>query len=337
MAERFIFTPTLGLCILVGAMGNSLLTKKNKKHELSLTLTSVTKNVLLVPSLIVLILFAGRTYSRNLNWKNNLTLLQHDVKISPESARIRYALGSTLLVEEALLAPEGSIERNNLLDKAIIELTKGVSILPNYNDAWYNLGVAYKDKRDAKNAIACFEKARSYKAFTEASRFSSAGVAYGIDGQYEKALADLSTAVKLEPNEPDNWNNYGLYLSEAGKFEEALIALDKSISLKPNFQKAIYNKGNAWAKVGKYQEALKEYRLALSIDAAYTDALNNSGNCYVMLHEFDSALIYFQRSVDVDPNNVKAVMNLAVTLQNTGDTAKANIYFQKARSLGANL
>lgn len=337
MAERFIFTPTLGLCVLVGAMANTILTKKNKKKEHELTIPSITKNILFVPSLIVLVLFAGRTYSRNLNWKNNLTLLQHDVKISPESARIRYALGSTLLVEEALLAPEGSTERNNLLDKAIVELTKGVSILPNYNDAWYNLGVAYKDKRDAKNAIASFEKARSYKAFTEASRFSSAGVAYGIDGQYEKALADLSTAVKLEPNEPDNWNNYGLYLSEAGKFEEALIALDKSISLKPNFQKAIYNKGNAWAKVGKYQEALKEYRLALNINAAYTDALNNSGNCYVMLQKFDSALIYFQRSVDVDPNNVKAVMNLAVTLQNTGDTSKANIYFQKARSLGATL
>lgn len=337
MAERFIYTPTLGLCILVGVMSNSILTKKSKKQEAALTSSSIFKNILFIPCLIILVLFAGRTYSRNQDWKSNYNLLTHDVKISPNSARIRYALGSTLLVEKALVAPEGSTERNNLIDQAIVELARGVSILPNYNDAWYNLGVAYKEKKDAKNAIACFEKARSYKAFTEASRFSSAGVAYGIDGQYEKALADLSTAVKLEPNEPDNWNNYGLYLSEAGKFEEALQALDKSISLKPNFQKAIYNKGNAYAKVGRYQEALTEYQLALSINSSYTDALNNSGNCYVMLQKFDSALVYFQRSVDVDPNNAKAVMNLAVTLQNTGDTAKANIYFQKARSLGVAL
>ena len=337
MAERFIYTPSLGLCILIGVMANTILMKKTKKPETTLTTSTLTKNALFIPSLVVLLLFAGRTYSRNQNWKSNYTLLTHDVEISPNSARIRYALGSTLLVEKALVSPEGSTERTNFLDRAIVELTKGVTILPNYNDAWYNLGVAYKEKKEAKNAIACFEKARSYKAFTEASRFSSAGVAYGLDGQYEKALADLSTAVKLEPNEPDNWNNYGLYLSEAGKFEEALQALDKSIILKPNFEKAIYNKGNAYAKAGRYQDALKEYQLALSINSAYTDALNNSGNCYVMLNSFDSALIYFQRSVDVDPNNAKAVMNLAVTLQNTGDTAKANIYFQKARSLGVNL
>lgn len=337
MAERFIYTPTLGLCILIGVMCNSILTKKSKKQEAALTSSSIFKNILFVPCLIVLVLFAGRTYSRNQDWKSNYHLLTHDVKISPNSARIRYALGSTLLVEKALVAPEGSTERNVLIDQAIVELTKGVSILPNYNDAWYNLGIAYKEKKDAKNAIACFEKARSYKAFTEASRFSSAGVAYGIDGQYEKALSDLSTAVKLEPNDPDNWNNYGLYLSEAGKFEEALQALDKSISLKPNFEKAIYNKGNAYAKAGRYQEALSQYQLALSMNSSYTDALNNSGNCYVMLQKFDSALVYFQRSVDVDPNNAKAVMNLAVTLQNTGDTAKATIYFQKARSLGVAL
>lgn len=337
MAERFIFTPTLGLCLLVGYGANHFLTAKKSTQEVTLTLKTITKNSLFIPFLIVLVLYTGRTLSRNNDWKNNLTLLQHDVKLAPESARIRYALGSTLLVEEAMQAEEGSVQRNNLLDRAISELTKGVSILPNYNDAWYNLGVAYKEKKDAKNAIISFERARSYKAFTEASRFSSAGVAYGIDGQYEKALADLSEAVKLDPTDPDNWNNYGLYLSEAGKFEEGLSALNKAIALKPGFQKAIYNKGNAWAKVGKYREALEEYRKALDINGSYTDALNNSGNCYVMLQQFDSARIYFQRSVDVDPNNVKAIMNLAVTLQNTGDTANANIYFQKARNLGATL
>ena len=335
MAERFIYTPSLGLCVLIGYFANQLIQKKNVNPSPEISKSTLTKNKLFIPFIIVFVLFAGRTFSRNMDWKNNLTLLQHDVKISPESARIRYALGSTLLVEEALTAEEGSTKRANLVDRAIEELSKGVSILPNYNDAWFNLGIAYKEKKDAKNAIASFEKARSYKAFTEASRFSSAGVAYGMDGQFDKAVADLEMAAKLDPNDPDILNNYGLYLSEAGKFDEAMKVLNKCISIKPDFQKAIYNRGNAWAKVGNFREALKDYERALAFDPNYTDALNNSGNCYVMLQKFDSALIYFQRSVDVDPSNVKAVMNLGVTLQNTGDTAKASIYFDKARSMGA--
>lgn len=336
MAERFVFTPSLGLCLLTGFFMNRFLPATGSKQE-GITLSDIRNTKLFLPLTLILVLFAGRTISRNADWKNNLTLLQHDVKVSPESARIRYALGSTLLVEEALKAPEGSTERINLLDRSIAELSKGVSILPNYNDAWYHLGIAYKERGDAANAVKAFETARGYKPFTEASRLVSAGVAYGMNKQYDKAISDLKAATQMDPGDADAWNNYGLYLSESGKINESLEALTKSISLKPTFDKAYYNRGNTYAKAGDFRSALKEYGLALSINPVYTDALNNSGNCYVMLQRPDSALSFFERSVQADPGNVKAVMNLAVTLQNLGDTAKAAIYFNKARSMGAGI
>lgn len=336
MAERFLFTPSLGLCLLIG-LGAQRIIKKPVSKEGMLTAADIRGNTVFYPLVLVLILFTGRTLSRNNDWKNNLTLLQHDVKISPGSARIRYALGSTLLVEHALKAPEGSTERNNYLDRAISELTAGVTILPNYNDAWYHLGIAYKEKGDAKNAIHAFETARSYKAFTEASRLSAAGVAYGMNGQYDKSIADLAEAVKLEPNVADNWNNYGLYLGESGKLKESLEALDRALALKPDFEKAIYNKGNAYAKAGDFRNALKEYSKALEKNPVYTDALNNSGNCYIMLQRPDSARIFFERSVQANPGNTKAIMNLIYTLRSIGDTAAANQYVAKARSMGLNI
>lgn len=336
MAERFVFTPSLGLCLLTGFFMNRFLPATTTKPD-GVTVSDIRNTKLFLPLTLILILFAGRTISRNADWKNNLTLLQHDVKVSPESARIRYALGSTLLVEEALKAQEGSTERTNLLDRSIAELSKGVSILPNYNDAWYHLGIAYKERGDAVNAVKAFETARGYKPFTEASRLVSAGVAYGMNRQYDKAITDLQAAIQLDPGDADAWNNYGLYLSEAGKIKESLEALTKSIALKPTFDKAYYNRGNTYAKAGDFRSALKEYGLALNINPVYTDALNNSGNCYVMLQRPDSALSFFERSVQADPGNVKAVMNLAVTLQNLGDTAKAAIYFNKARSMGAGI
>ncbi|MBL7923225.1 MAG: tetratricopeptide repeat protein [Bacteroidia bacterium] len=335
MAERFVYTPSLGLCLLCGCLVNGFLQKRNKKVKEPGLPNALWKNPVFMPLMAVLILFGGRTISRNMDWKNNLTLLLHDVKVSPESARIRYALGSTLLVEEALKAPEGSVQRSNLLDRSIDELSKGVSILPNYNDAWYHLGIAYKEKGDAKNAVAAFEQARSYKAFTEASRFISAGVAYGMNRQYDKALADLESAVRLAPDDADAWNNYGLYLSEAGQAAASLDALNKALALKPDFDKAYYNRGNTRAKAGDYRQALTDYGIALSYNGSYTDALNNSGNCYVMMQKFDSALVFFRRAVEADPANVKAVMNLAVTLQNLGDTATARTFFEKARNMGA--
>lgn len=333
MAERFLYTPSLGLCLLIALLAGKWATRGMKKQN-AITAADLLKNKLSFPLLAVLLLFSVRTLSRNADWKNNYTLLRKDVESSPESARIRYALGSTLLVEKALLEPEGSTSRINYLDEAIVQLNKGVSILPNYNDAWYHLGIAWKEKGEAKNAIAAFEQARSYKPFTDPSRLVSAGVAYGMAGQYDKAIADLREAAKLDPQDADAWNNLGLYLSDAGQIAPALEALDKALALRPAFDKAWYNRGNALAKGGDFRAALGNYAKALNISPAYTDALNNSGNCFIMLRQPDSALAYFRKAVEADPGNAKAVINLAVTYQSTGDTASARVWMEKAKSMG---
>jgi tetratricopeptide (TPR) repeat protein len=332
MAERFVFTPSLGLCMLVGIAASSV---SKAKVPAILTFGDIKKHPLFWPGCIVLLLFSTRTISRNADWKDNLTLLNHDVELSPNSARIRYALGSTLLVEKALKAPEGSTERNNLLDRAITELNEGVKILPNYNDAWYNLGIAWKERGNAANAVVAFEQARSYKPFTDASRFLSAGVAYGENKQYDKALKDLTEATRLEPDNADAWNNYGLYLSEAGQQDASHTALNKSIALKPDFFKAYYNKGNTFAKQNNFRAALQQYQEALRWKTDFTDALNNSGNCHIMLQQFDSAMLFFRRAAEADPGNVKALMNLSYTLQQSGDTVQARMYFERAKALGA--
>ncbi len=336
MAERFIYTPSLGLCLLTGAFANRLLQGK-RSYEGPVTRSALRNNKLFIPAFLVLTVLGVRTIARNNDWKDNLTLLQKDVKASPESARIRYALGSTLLVEHALTAPEGSAKQKNLLEQSVYQLQKGVSILSNYNDAWYHLGIAYKELGDAKNSVAAFEQSRALKPFTDASHLTAAGLAYGMNKQYDKALPDLEAALKMEPEDPDAWNNYGLYLSEAGKTDASLKALNKAISLKKDYIKAYYNRGNTWAMAGNYREALKDYASALLLNKDYTDALNNSGNCYIMLQRPDSALTYFEKAIQSDPGNVKAVINLGVTLQNLGDTVQAKKYFEKARSMGATI
>lgn len=332
MAERFVFTPSLGLCMLAGLAIGSV---SKAKVPSTVDLSDIKKHPLFWPACIVLLLFSTRTISRNADWKDNLTLLSHDVKLSPSSARIRYALGSTLLVEKALKAPEGSAERNNLLDRAITELNEGVKILPNYNDAWYHLGIAWKERGNPANAVVAFDQARSYKPFTDASRFLSAGVAYGENKQYDKALKDLAEATRLEPDNADAWNNYGLYLSEAGQQDASHAALDKSIALKPDFHKAYYNKGNTFAKQNNFRAALLQYQEALRWKSDFTDALNNSGNCHIMLQQPDSAMLFFRRAAEADPGNVKALMNLSYTLQQSGDTVQARMYLERAKALGA--
>jgi tetratricopeptide (TPR) repeat protein len=222
----------------------------------TLTISMIRKPVFFALVIPVLVVLSVRTIARNANWKDNLTLLEHDVKVSPNSARIRYALGSAYLIEKALKEPEGSTTKDNYLDRAITELTRGVNILPNYNEAWYHLGIAYKEKGNAPEAVRAFEQARAYKAFTDAEHLNAIGLAYGLNGQYDKAITDLRAACELAPSDLDVWNNYGLYLSEAGKLQESHDALDTALRINPRSEKALYNKGNTFAKQGNFRMAL---------------------------------------------------------------------------------
>ena len=335
MGERFVYTASFGFCLLVALLLDKLFKLSEQKNK-NISINSILKpNSATIILLVVTLAFSARTYSRNSDWKDNITLLSHDVKISPESARIRYAYGSALLVEKALKEKDNN-QKTIYLDQAIEQLTKGVSLIPNYNDAWYNLGMAYKEKNDFKNAVYAFEQARSYKAFDTDEKLSNAGIAYGNNGQLEKAITDLKAAIELNPNSSDNYNNLGLYLGENKMYDESFASFEKALAIKPAFDKAYYNRGNIYAQKNDFRSAIDNYKKALSINPSYADAYNNLGNCYAVIGIKDSCLYWFNESVKLDPSNGKAWVNLSITYRNMGDTLKANECLQKARELGLN-
>jgi tetratricopeptide (TPR) repeat protein len=334
MAERFLYTPSLGFCIVIAILSSKLLSKKSIKQQHELTVSDFQNNtMLLLPLAIVLFLFSARTIARNADWKNNLTLLAKDSKTSPNSARICYAYGSAILIEQALIEKDNNAKQQ-YLDQAIEQLKKGVSLIPNYNDAWYHLGIAYKEKEDGKDAVMAFEQARAYKPFDDADHLSSSGIAYGMAGQYDKAIADLELAIHYDSTSADAYNNLGLYLSESGNLDAALKAFDHSLRLKKDFDKAYYNRGNAWAKVGNFNNAIIDYKNALITHPDYGDALNNIGNCYAAMQKPDLAKPWFEKAVNADPQNMKAALNYGITLKMLGDSVEAMKYIQRAQSSG---
>ncbi len=211
MAERFIYMPSFGFCFAIAILLTKVLkveTIKNNTGNLGAFFKSNSK--IFSVAFIILILFSFKTISRNADWKDNLTLLSHDVKSSTESARIRYAYGSALLIEQALKEKDKE-KKNNLLDKSIEQLEKGVSILDTYSDAFYHLGLAYKEKGDFLSAIKNLEAARKNKTWTEADFYVASGIAYGGAKQYDKAVADLNKASEIDPKSSEALNNLGLY------------------------------------------------------------------------------------------------------------------------------
>jgi protein O-mannosyl-transferase len=332
LAERFIYMPSFGFCFAITV----LLTKIFKAETVKITARNFphflkNNSKIFSATLIILILFSFKTISRNADWKNNLTLLSHDVKTSSESARIRYAYGSAILIEQALKEKDTE-KKMNLLDRSIEQLEKGVSILDTYSDAFYHLGLAYKEKGDFVNAVKNLEAARKNKTWTEADFYVASGIAYGSSKQYDKAIADLKKAIEIDPKSYDAINNLGLYYSEMGDIPNAIKSLNKSIEINPKFDKAYYNLGNTYAKQGDYTKAIEQYKKAIDIDPKYEDAYNNTGNSYAAMKDYTNAIIYYKKVIEINPSNLQVLNNIGVTYKIMGDNLNGDKYLEMAKT-----
>jgi protein O-mannosyl-transferase len=333
MAERFLYIPSLGFCIAIVYVLMKVFKILNPKNSGDIKSILRSKPLFAIILTVIFLAYSIKTISRNSDWKNNLTLLEQDVKNSPNSARIRYAYGSALLIEKALKEENESIKQG-LLDKSIGQLERGVAILPTYAEAWYHLGIAYKEKNNAPLAIAAFDKAREYKTFKEADFYISSGLAYGLGKQYQKAIADFTKALEIDAENPETYNNKGLYFTEAGVLDSAHIYLDEAIGRKPDFYQAVYNKGNAFAKTGDFKSAIAQYIKAIELKPDYTDALLNLGNSYAALNDYKNALYYFTKVEEQEPGNSKVLYNIGITYRILGDQVNADKYFEKSRQAG---
>ena len=75
-------------------------------------------------------------------------------------------------------------------------------------DAYYNRGVAYSDKGDTDRAIADFTEAIRLDP-KYANAYVNRGVAYGDKGENDRAIADYTEAIRLDPKFAHAYCNRG--------------------------------------------------------------------------------------------------------------------------------
>ncbi|MDP4265990.1 MAG: tetratricopeptide repeat protein [Bacteroidota bacterium] len=226
MAERFLFTPSLGFCIILGLALVKLfrIDITGNKRGSGFTMLSILM-------IIVLSAYSFKTISRNTDWKDNDHLFFADVKNSPNSFRMHNAVASTVRVRGE--NEKEPVKKKELITNAIDEYNKSLSILPQQSESWYNIGVCYYTINDIPNAInsynRCIEVDSNYKA-----AYNNMGVIYFSKTDYDKAYYYFNKAVILDPNFADGIANIGAVFHNKGKYDEAIKYYEKALELVPN-------------------------------------------------------------------------------------------------------
>jgi tetratricopeptide (TPR) repeat protein len=69
----------------------------------------------------------------------------------------------------------------------------------------------------------------------------------------------------MNPRSPEACNKRGLVWSKKGDYDRAIADFSKALALNPGYDEAYFNRGFAWDQKGNVREALSDVQKALSL------------------------------------------------------------------------
>ncbi len=128
---------------------------------------------------------------------------------------------------------------------------------------------------------------------------------------YERAIADYTHAIHMQPNYAEAYNNRGYAAYWQGQYPDAIADYDRAITLRPIYPFADNNRGAASMASGDSQRAISDFDQALQQPPDLVQAYSNRGNAYLRLGRIMEARSDF-RHIGHDPVGVLIGVCLAL-------------------------
>jgi tetratricopeptide (TPR) repeat protein len=126
---------------------------------------------------------------------------------------------------------------------------------------------------------------------------------------YERAIADFGRAIEIEPANVEAYIARGNAYSQIGDNGRAIADLDKAIALAPTDAQAYLVRGLAYNRRNETTLALKDYDKALELNPRMAAALANRAAIYSYEGKQDVAIRDLDQAISIDPNNPVAFYN----------------------------
>lgn len=258
MAERFLFMPSFGF-LVAAVFGIYLLMKKSMDR----TFYSLISIVLIFGVLSIL---------RNPAWSDNYTLFTTDVKVSANSAKIHNGIAGVLL--EKAPGEKDTAVLNLICDQAKAELDMALKIHPRYMEAHLQMGNIYFYKKEYEKAIEKYNYLLSKLPENE-DAFKNLGMAYrergrqlGQSGQVDKAREYIKNAMSMNPKDAEAVMLMGIAEGSSGDNIKAIEYFRKASLVDPKSAQAFFNLGIAYGNLGDQLKADSMMMVAKSLDPA---------------------------------------------------------------------
>jgi len=248
-AERFLYFPTLGPALVLGSVITSALAAlypasqltKNLQGDVGWRFSPFVAGIAIPFLVILLLVSAGRTVVRNMDWSTQYVLFSKTVGHQPRNPRAHASVA------------EAAYRRGDV-QSAIRSYQKALQLNPNYSTALSGLAGIYVQTGRYADALPLVE--RAVRAAPEnAQLVTNLGSVYFEMGRYTEAAEQLEKALQIAPGEFRAHFNLGLARLNLSDFASARIHLQESLNGGPDFSIANYHLAMLEKAVGDTTQA----------------------------------------------------------------------------------
>ncbi|XP_036978007.1 protein O-mannosyl-transferase TMTC1 isoform X1 [Acanthopagrus latus] len=319
VAERVLYMPSMGYCILVA-------------HGLGRLCSVVGRwgtTVLSVSMLLLLLLFSWKTVHQNHVWLSREALFRSGIQTLPHNAKVHYNYANFLKDsgrhQEAIyhyttalrLYPRHASAMNNLgtltrsPEEAENYYRKALDINPQHNRALFNLGNLLKSQGKEEEAVTLLKDSiRFGPHFADA--YSSLASLYAEQKRFAEANEVYLKGIENCPDSSDLHNNYGVFLVDTGEGELAAAHYQQAVRLKPAHYVAMVNLGRLLRSSNENKEAESWYKRALQVTRK-VDILTPLGALYYNTGRYEEALQVYREAVTLQPDSTDIWLALVST------------------------
>ncbi|XP_068163260.1 protein O-mannosyl-transferase TMTC2-like [Antennarius striatus] len=322
IAERVLYIPSIGFCLLVAAGARTLYVRMRTKSFKAIFLSLCTGLVLLN---------GLRTVQRNRDWSNEENLYKSGIGVNP--AKAWGNLGNVLKNQGKMVEAEKAY-RNALHHRG------------NMADMLYNLGLLLQENEHFSEALHYYKLAIGSRP-TLASAYLNTGIILMNQGNLEEAkrtfltCADIPDENLKDPHAHKSsvtscLYNMGKLLHEQGQQEEALSIYKEAVQKMPRqfAPHSLFNMmGEAYMRLNRLEEAGHWYKESLRTKPDHIPAHLTYGKLLSITGQKTEAEKYYLRAIHLDPTKGNCYMHYGQFLLEQSRLSEAAEMAERAAEL----
>ena len=178
-------------------------------------------------SVVVLASLATVTWRQVRFWGDNISIWSHTLQVT----------GRNYLAEDSL---GRALQAEGRSQEAVAHFANAIEIEPTYVFPYVHIGIYLHQQGDLQGALENYRKVISLTEnqprFDEVRHriFVNMASAYASLQDWQRAVSSMQSALRLNPDDPQEWTNMGTMAQRAGAIDQAIDAYSQALKLRPS-------------------------------------------------------------------------------------------------------